>query len=402
MIKKKACLFLKFLIICLLLGFFCGVIGTLFSKTVSFVTNLRQNNLWLIYLLPVAGVVSTLLYRLFKVSGQGTNQVIAATEQANVLSYKLAPAVFLSSALSHLCGASVGREGAALQLGGSSAVLLSKGLKLTEKEEKILIYCGMAGVFSSVFGTPLAAATFALEVVFVGHICFNAVIPAFITSLVSYFTARLLGAHAERFIISFVPTLDFSVAWKFLILSLLATAVGIVFCLSIGGSEKLFEKIFKNEILRIATGGIAIILFTLLVGSYDYNGTGVHIIENIFQTGSFVPLAFLFKMLFTCISVGSGYKGGEIVPTLFIGATFGAFIGTFLGLPVGFSAAISMITLFASVTNCPLASVLLALELFSGKAVGYVAVAVIISYCLSGKISLYSAQKTGGFKKKLW
>ncbi len=402
MIKKKACLFLKFLIICLLLGVFCGVIGTLFSKTVSFVTNLRQNNLWLIYLLPVAGVVSALLYRLFKVSGQGTNQVIMATQQDNVLSYKLAPAVFLSSALSHLCGASVGREGATLQVGGSSAVLLSKGLKLTEKEEKILIYCGMAGVFSSVFGTPLAAATFALEIVFVGHICFKAVIPTFITSFVSYFTARLLNAHAERFIISFVPTLDFSVAWKFLILSLLATAVGIVFCLSIRGSEKLFKKIFKNEILRIATGGIAIILFTLLVGSYDYNGAGVNIIENIFKTGSFVPLAFLFKMLFTCISVGSGYKGGEIVPTLFIGATFGAFMGSNLGLPIAFSGAIGMIVLFASVTNCPVASVLLAVELFSGKGVVYFIIAVILSYFLSGKISLYSAQRIEGIKKKLW
>lgn len=400
--KQKLLSKLKILIICFFLGIICGIIGALFSKGVAFVTLLRQNNQWLLYLLPVAGVFSVILYKLLKVDNMGTNQVIKSAEDEGSFSPKLAPAVFVASLLSHLCGATVGREGAALQLGGGSALFISKWFKVNKDEEKLLIYGGMAGVFASVFGTPLAAGIFALEVVFVGMIQLSAIVPTYVTALVSFFTARLLGAHAERFDLGQMPTFDFFVAWKFLVLTLLAICVAVAFCLSLHYSEKLFEKVFKNQYLRIGVGGVAIVLLTVIIGTTDYNGAGVNIIENIFKTGSFVPIAFLFKMLFTCISVGTGYKGGEIVPTLFIGATFGALIGAFLGLPVGFSAAISMITLFASVTNCPVASVLLAVELFSGKGVVYFIIAVVLSYFLSGKISLYSAQKIEGIKKKLW
>lgn len=395
---KKIISALKLLIVCILTGVTCGVIGALFSKGVSFVTDMRNGNPWLLYLLSIAGIASVGIYKLLKVGDMGTNQVIKSAESTNVLSPALAPAVFLGSLLSHLCGASVGREGAALQLGGSSAVLLSRGLRLTEKEEKILIYCGMAGVFSSVFGTPFTAAVFALEVVFVGHIYYKALVPVFITSFASYYTAALLGAHAERFTLSGVPTLSATLLCRVLLLSVLAVVVGVAFCLSLEYSEKLFKKLFKNEFLRSAVGGAAVVLLTFAVGNYDYNGAGVHIIEKIFESGEFFILAFALKILFTSASVGAGFKGGEIVPTLFIGATFGALAGSLLGLPIAFSAALCMPTLFCAVTNCPLASILLAAELFSGEGIGYVTVAVIISYLLSGKISLYAAQKAEGFK----
>lgn len=396
--SKKPIFIIKFVVLCILIGIFCGIIGALFSKGISFVTNIRQYNPWLLYFLPVAGVVSVVIYRLLKVTDMSTNQVIKSAQDKTVLSPKLSPAVFCASILSHLCGASVGREGAALQIGGSSAVLIGKIFKLTERQEKLLIYCGMAGVFSSVFGTPFSAAVFALEVVLVGRIYYLAIMPTIFTSFISYFTAVLLGAHAERFSLTSVPTVSFAVVWKLLVLSLLSVAVGFVFCLSLKHTKNLFKKAIKNDFLRIVLGGVAIVLLTLAVGSYDYNGAGVFVIEKIFTNNEFVPLAFAFKMLFTCIAVGAGFKGGEIVPTLFIGATFGAVIGTFLGLPTAFSAAVCMIGLFCGVTNCPLASIFLAAELFSGKGILYICVAVIINYCLSGKISLYSAQKTTGFK----
>ncbi len=392
---KTAC---KLLLIYILAGITCGVIGTLFSKSISLVTNIRHQNHWLLYFLPPAGIVSVAIYKLLKVSGMGTNQVIKSTGKENALSPKLAPAVFLGSLLSHLCGASVGREGAALQLGGSSALFLSKGLKLTRGNEKVLIYCGMAGVFASVFGTPFAAAIFALEVVFVGHIYKKAIIPVFITSFTSFFTARLLGSHAERFNLSAVPHINFSIIWKVVILSLLSAVISMLFCLFLEYSEKLFKKLFKNDFLRIAIGGAIIVLLTVLVDSYDYSGAGIDVIEKIFNNNEFVPWGFALKILFTCIAVGSGFKGGEIVPTLFIGATFGALVGSVLGLPIAFTAAICMIALFCGVTNCPLASILLAAELFSGKGIGYICLAVILSFLLSGRISLYTAQKTDGFK----
>ena len=390
----------KLFMVYIVTGVVCGFVGTVFSKGVSFVTNIRGENEWILFLLPLAGIASVAIYRLLKVAHMGTNEVIESTGNKTVLSSKLAPAVFCASLLSHLCGASVGREGAALQLGGSSAIFLSKRFKLTKEEEKTLIYCGMAGVFSSVFGTPFAAAVFALEVVFVGHVYFRAIAPAFITSQISYYTAVLLGAHAERFALTEIPTVNFSVIWKTLVISVFAAAIGVIFCLSLRHAEKLLERLFKNPYLRIAIGGSVIVLFTMLIGSYDYNGAGVQVIERIFNDNEFVPLSFAFKILFTCLAVGAGFKGGEIVPTLFIGATFGALAGTWLGLPVAFSAALCMAALFCSVTNCPFASILLAAELFSGKGIVYISIAVIISYLLSGRISLYTAQKTDGFKNR--
>ncbi|MBQ5816050.1 MAG: chloride channel protein [Oscillospiraceae bacterium] len=389
---------LKLLAIYLIMGVFCGIVGAVFSKGVQLVTGARLDNPWLLYLLPAAGILTAAIYKLLKVSGMGTDQVLNEADGKAALSAKLAPAIFFASLLSHLCGASVGKEGAALQLGGSSALFFSRKFKLSKEQEKTLVYCGMAGVFSSAFGTPLAAAAFALEVVLAGRICFAAALPTLITSVVSYFTAVLLGAHAERFTVSAVPTLSLSVVWKVLILALAAAAIGVVFCLSLKYLKLLFKKLFKNEFLRIFVGAVAIVLLTFIVGTRDYNGAGIEIMERIFNDGEFAPWAFALKLLFTCIAVAAGFKGGEIVPTLFIGATLGAVVGTFLGLPVAFSAAVCMVCLFCSATNCPLASILLAAELFSCRGIGYVCIAVAVSYCISGKISLYATQKTAGLK----
>ncbi|MBQ1263771.1 MAG: chloride channel protein, partial [Oscillospiraceae bacterium] len=341
---------LKLLAIYLIMGVFCGIVGAVFSKGVQLVTGARLDNPWLLYLLPAAGILTAAIYKLLKVSGMGTDQVLNEADGQCALSAKLAPAVFFASLLSHLCGASVGKEGAALQLGGSSALFFSRKFKLSKEQEKTLVYCGMAGVFSSAFGTPLAAAAFALEVVLAGRICFSAALPTLITSVVSYFTAVLLGAHAERFTISAVPTLSLSVVWKVLILALAAAAIGIVFCLCLKYLKLLFKKLFKNEFLRIFVGAVAIVLLTFIVGTRDYNGAGIEIMERIFNDGEFAPWAFALKLLFTCIAVAAGFKGGEIVPTLFIGATLGAVVGAFLGLPVAFSAAVCMVCLFCSAT----------------------------------------------------
>lgn len=377
----------------IIFGISCGIIGALFAKGISLVTNIRLNNSWLLYLLPIAGIISVVINRLLKTSDMGTNQVIASANGNTNLSSKLAPAIFLSAILSHLCGASVGREGAALQLGGSSALFFSEKFKLSDENKKILIYCGMAGVFSSVFGTPLAATAFALEIVCVGAIYLPAVIPTLFTSLVSYFTAVLLGARPEHYTLSTLPETDFYIILKLLILSLMTVVLSYILCYSLKYSRELFKKLLKNDFLRIFVGGIAVIILTATIGSYDYNGAGIHIIEKIFNDNEFVSFAFVLKLIFTCISVGTGFKGGEIVPTLFIGATFGALMGSLLGLPIAFAAAICMISLFCGVTNCPFASVLLAAELFAFKGIGYILIAVIITFCLSGKISLYSSQK---------
>ena len=384
---------LKLIGLYLLTGILSGALGTLFSKTIALVTNIRSQNNFIIYLLPIAGLLIVFMYDKLKVTGVGTNQVIKSSTGEAKLSPLITPAIFLGSAISHLFGASVGREGAALQLGGGLAAFLSRIFKLDVKHMQILTYCGMAGLFSAVFGTPFAAFVFTLQIAYVWKIRLNAILPTLVSSISAYLVAALLGTHAERFNIGNIPSISLVIILKVIVISSLAALVAMLFCYSIKWFEVSFEKLFKNPYFRIIAGGIITVFITILLKNNDYNGAGVHIIENIFEAGTFKAEAFFIKLVLTCIAVASGYKGGEIVPTLFIGATFGSLIASLIGLPVSLGAAVGMTALFSGVTNCPIAAIVLSLELFSGGGAVYMIIASIISYALSGNISLYSAQK---------
>ncbi len=389
----------KLMLASLLVGVFGGMVGAFFSHLISLVTKLRTEHGFLILLLPVVAVTIVFIYKKLGVLGVGTNDILKTAGSVSPLSPKLTIAIIITSAISHLFGASVGREGAALQIGGGIATIGSKVFKLNENLRQILIRAGMAAVFAAVFGTPLTAFFFALEIVLVGSIHLKSIIPCFIASFTGYFTARLIGAHPERFNLSFIPQFSLSVAWKIAVITLLTAVLSIGFCHALRNSEKYAKKIFKSPYLRIITGGAVIVIMTAIVGNQDYNGAGINVIERIFDSWlnpnslSFEPEAFILKLAFTCISVAAGFKGGEIVPTLFIGSTFGALLAALLGLPVPFGAALGMILLFCGVTNCPLASLFLGIELFSGVGALYFIPTVAVCFLLSGNISLYSAQR---------
>lgn len=390
---------LKFILACLLLGFSGGILGAGFSFAISYATDFRISNDWLIYLLPIASLLIVFIYKKLNILGVGTNAVLQSADNKDTLSAKLPLGIFLAAVISHLLGASVGREGAALQLGGGTATFFAQKLKISKEKHGILIRAGMAAVFAAVFGTPLAAFLFALEVVCVGVFHLKSIIPCFITAVLGYFTAHLFGAHAERFNLTAIPSLSFTAALEILILTVLVAALSIGFCHALHFSEKTAKKAIKNPYIRIAVGGAVILALTILLGTQDYNGAGVYVIERIFEGDSdpasisFSPPAFLIKLIFTCICVCAGFKGGEIVPTLFIGATFGALVASFTSLPCEFGAALGMVLLFSGVTNCPLASIALGFELFSGVGFWYFVPSVFLCFVLSGKISLYHAQK---------
>lgn len=366
--KKYTLITLKWIALSVITGITCGAIGTLFSKTLEFVTNLRTGNGWLLYLLPIGGIVIVLLYKLLKVEGVGTVTVFESIKKEKELSASVVPAIFISSAVSHLFGASVGREGAALQIGGGMASLYSKIFKLTQNERKIILMCGMAGLFSAVFGTPIGAAAFALEVILI-KLCLNGALPVLLTSLVSFFTAEFLGARAERFNLMGVPKLSFNVFWRVAVILSACVIACFIFCKSLSLSKKLFK--IHNPYLKIIVGGLIVIALTLLAGNNDYNGGGVNIIENVFN-GNVKYEAFALKVIFTAICIGTGFKGGEIIPTFFIGATCGGAAAMLLGLPVPFGGAIGMAVLFCGATNCPVATVLLCAEMFSGQGIWYI------------------------------
>ncbi|MBQ7999748.1 MAG: chloride channel protein [Ruminococcus sp.] len=391
--KDYSLAFLKWLLLGITMGAICGPVGFVFSKTLSFVTDTRTNNPWLVLLLPLGGMLSVAIYKLCRVSDIGTNRVLESVRCEKKVPALLFPAIFIGSALTHLFGGSAGREGAALQLGGSVSSMLCSLLRLNEKSRHILTMCGMGAVFSALFGTPLGACIFALEVVSVGHVCSAAFFPCIISSIVAFWISTTLGVVPESFPLQSVPEISLETMWKVPVIAIVCALVSILFCLALHTSEKLFRKFFKNEFLRIAVGGTVIILLTMAVGSMDYNGGGVNIIHHIFTDGEVRFEAFALKILFTAITVGAGYKGGEIVPTMFIGGTLGGSMAILLGLNPGFGAAVGIAALFCGVTNCPLGTMVICIELFGSDGMIFFALSAIISFLLSGKASLYSKQK---------
>lgn len=391
--RSYAVAFGRWLLLGIAVGALCGLFGALFAQSVTYVTALRARNGWLLFVLPVLGLASVGIYKLCRVATMSTNQVFESVRTEKQVPVLLAPAVFIGSVLTHLGGGSAGREGAALQLGGSIATGLGKVLRLKEKSRHILVLCGMGAFFSAIFGTPLGACVFALEVVSVGQFCSAAIFPCVVSSITAYGVAGALGVEPERFLVAAVPELSFQTSWKVLLIAIAGALVSALFCHALHIAEKQSKRLLKNDFLRIAVGGVVIILLTLLVGTTEYNGGGIEIIQRIFTTGEVRYEAFLLKLIFTVITVAAGFKGGEIIPSFFIGATLGGSLAVLLGLDPAFGAAVGMVALFCGVTNCPLATIVLSVELFGAQGLVFFAFSAVTSFLLSGYISLYTGQK---------
>ena len=383
----------RWLVLAGLTGLACGLAGAAFTWTVAQAGALRERFPWLLFLMPAAGLAIVFSYRAAGLEHDtGTNQIIASVRGGARPPLRLAPLIFLGSALTHLTGGSAGREGAALQIGGSLAAGLGRLLRLDQRNTNTIIQCGMAGLFSALFGTPVAAVVFSLEVINVGHFHYAALFPCLLSALIAAGVPPLLGLPGERYVLSGAPDPTALPLLQCGVLAAGAAVLSILFCVLMHGAGRLYQKRLPNPYLRVLAGAGLVILLTLLEGSGDYNGAGGHIIELAVEGQVHVPWAFAWKLLFTALTLGAGFKGGEIVPTLFIGSTFGCAAAPLLGLEPAFGAAIGMIALFCGVTNCPLASIFLAVELFGGGALPFFALACALAFLLSGRYSLYSSQ----------
>lgn len=384
---------LKWLILGAVTGVICGYVGTLFYKAVQFATNLRLSYSWLLFLLPVAGVIIVFSYHICGIErDKGTNLILDSIHSDEKVPFKMAPLIFLSTALTHLCGGSSGREGAALQIGGSIGAFLGNVFHLDDKDIRIITMCGMSAVFSALFGTPITATIFSIEVVSVGILHYSAFMPCIVASTVSYAITKGFGISETMFPLVHIPTLSIHSCFQVIVLAIICGIISILFCSTMHHAAHIYRKWIKNDYLRIITGSVLVIALTLLIGTRDYNGAGMNVILNAF-TGQSRPEAFLLKILFTAITLGAGFKGGEIVPTIFIGATLGNVVAPLLGLPSDFGAAIGVISLFCSVVNCPIAAIMLSLEVFGTDNILLFCIACGISYVFSGYYGLYSSQK---------
>ena len=382
--------FVKWTLAAAVIGAACGLIGTLFHFGVHEVTAFRGAHPWILYLLPLAGLVIVGFYRLTKTDGLGTDDIIDAVHQGKLLPILLLPAIFLGTILTHLCGGSAGREGAALQMGGTVGQFLGRQFQMDDRDLRVATLAGMAAFFSALFGTPLAATVFAIMVISIGVIYHVALYPSLLAALVAYGVSVHLGVEPTRFAVA-VPEQTVGMFVRVAVLGVLCALVAILFCQVMHGAGHLMKRI-RNPWLRVVCGGGIIIVLTLIFGT-DYNGAGMEIVTRAIEQGTVAaPWAFLLKLIFTAITLAAGFKGGEVVPSFFVGATFGCAAAPLLGLPAGFGAAVGLAAVFCGVTNCPLASTLLAVELFGAEGMLYFALACCLSYMLSGYQGLYSSQ----------
>lgn len=390
--KDYALTLLKWVLFSILVGISVGAVGAVFHMAIDRATELREGHGWILYLLPLAGLLIVWAYHITRMSDdKGTEYIIGAVREGRILRIRTAPLIFFSTVLTHLTGGSAGREGAALQLGGSMSNFIGRVIHLNEKDDRIITMCGMAAGFSALFGTPLAAAVMAMEVVSVGVMYYAAIVPCVLSALIAQEVAMWIGVTPTAFQVAAVPELGPVVLAQLVGLGLLCALVSVLFCGIMHLVPKGYEKVTQNPYIRVVLGGVLVVLLSLLLGR-DYNGAGVGIIQNALD-GQARPEAFFLKIIFTALTLAAGFKGGEIVPAFFCGATFGCFYGSLLGLPASFAAAAGMVSVFCGVTNCPLTSILLSYELFGGAGLPLYALCCAVSYMLSGYSGLYHAQK---------
>lgn len=390
---------LRWLLITLFIGTLIGSASAFFLQTLDWATNFRENHLWLIALLPIGGFLIGLLYYYLGKDIEAGNNLLIDTihDPKQIIPFRMAPFVYIGTIATHFFGGSAGREGTALQMAGAIADQFSKPFRLNAGERAILIIAAIAAGFGSVFGTPLAGALFGLEVFLIGRIRYNAIFPAFAASIIADLVTKMWQTHHTHYHISFIPDISF-------LNILYAIMAGIFFGLCASTFSKIIHlagRIFKSKIsyppLRPFVGGIIVASAVWIIGTTKYIGLGIPTIVASFDQ-QLPAYDFALKMLFTIVTLSAGFKGGEVTPLFFIGATLGNALSYFIPLPPGLLAGMGFVAVFAGATNTPIACMIMAIEIFGSECGVYAAIACVVAYLLSGNNSIYGKQMIGDAK----
>lgn len=387
---------LRWLLIAVLVGVLSGTASAALLFLLDWATETREANRWIIALLPLAGLGVGLLYRAFGRSVEAGNNLLLEEihEPKSVVPFRMTPLVLFGTTVSHLFGASVGREGTALQTGASLADQLSRPLRLGPEDRRIVLMAGMSGGFGSVFGTPLAGAVFGLEVLAIGKLRYDALLPCLVAAVVGDRVTHAWGAHHTVYSVPFIPPLDLTTLGATILAGIVFGFAGRLFAKLTHGIGQVFANTFRRAPVRPFVGGMLVALVVWATGSTRYLGLGIPTILDAFSG----PLPWWdsgAKMLLTSLSIGSGFKGGEVTPLFFMGATLGNALSSILPLPLPLLAGMGFVAVFAGAANTPLASTLMAVEMFGPGAGIFAGIACVVSYLFSGHSGIYQAQRIG-------
>lgn len=392
---------LRWIPIGVLVGSMGGTASALLLWSLVVATDFRESHTWSIALLPLAGLLVGVMYRYLGTSVEAGNNLILDEihDPKRTIPVRMTPLILIGTFMTHLFGGSAGREGTAIQTGASLADQLARPFRMNVVERRILLMAGISAGFASVFGTPLAGAIFGMEVLAFGTISYDALAPCFIAAFLGDFTTAAWGVHHTLYRVADVPALTL----KGILLASIAGAVfgmvGMSFANLTHATGHLFKKYIKWSPLRPFIGGVLVAAAVFTFGITKYIGLGIPTIVAAFG-GRQPPYDFAAKLLFTAVTLGAGFKGGEVTPLFFVGATLGNALSYLLPLPPSLLAGMGFVAVFAGAANTPIASTFMAIELFGAEAGAYAAIACVVSYLFSGHAGIYHAQRIGSSKHR--